>query len=127
MSIYNPETFGVTTEQRKITAAEGLARLPGPGGERFVKLLEHGTLTVELYAPRGVDPQQPHTRDEVYVVVQGSGEFLNGDLRQQFGPGDFLFVPAGIEHRFENFSDDLAVWVIFYGPEGGEAGTAKID
>jgi hypothetical protein len=24
-------------------------------------------------------------------------------------------------HRFENFSDDLAVWVFFYGPEGGEA------
>jgi hypothetical protein len=24
-------------------------------------------------------------------------------------------------HRFEDFTDDLAVWVIFYGPEGGEA------
>jgi hypothetical protein len=23
-------------------------------------------------------------------------------------------------HRFEEFSDDLIVWVIFYGPEGGE-------
>jgi len=31
-----------------------------------------------------------------------------------------LFVPAGVEHRFENFSDDFATWVIFYGPEGGE-------
>ena len=27
---------------------------------------------------------------------------------------------AGVEHRFENFSDDFAVWVFFYGPEGGE-------
>jgi len=34
---------------------------------------------------------------------------------------DFLFVPSGVEHHFENFSDDLAVWVIFYGPEGGES------
>ena len=32
-----------------------------------------------------------------------------------------LFVPAGVEHRFEDFTDDLAVWVVFYGPEGGEA------
>jgi hypothetical protein len=31
-----------------------------------------------------------------------------------------LFAAAGVEHRFENFSDDLALWVIFYGPEGGE-------
>jgi hypothetical protein len=31
-----------------------------------------------------------------------------------------LFVPAGVVHRFEDFSDDLAIWVMFYGPEGGE-------
>jgi hypothetical protein len=29
-------------------------------------------------------------------------------------------VAAGIEHRFEDFSEDLAVWVVFYGPTGGE-------
>jgi hypothetical protein len=37
-----------------------------------------------------------------------------------FGPSDFLFAAAGISHQFENFTDDLVVWVIFYGPEGGE-------
>jgi mannose-6-phosphate isomerase-like protein (cupin superfamily) len=26
-----------------------------------------------------------------------------------------MFVPAGVEHRFESFSDDLAVWVVFVG------------
>jgi len=35
--------------------------------------------------------------------------------------GDFLCALAGAERRFDNFSDDLAVWVIFYGPEGGES------
>ncbi len=35
--------------------------------------------------------------------------------------GDFLFVPAGVEHRFENFTSDFATWVFFYGPVGGEA------
>jgi hypothetical protein len=25
-----------------------------------------------------------------------------------------------MEHHFENFSDDFATWVIFYGPDGGE-------
>jgi mannose-6-phosphate isomerase-like protein (cupin superfamily) len=108
--------------EHRLTVPDALARLPGPANERFVELFQHGTLSVELYAPRGGDPQNPHTRDEVYVVVQGSGQFRNGDVRHPFGPGDLLFVPAGVVHRFENFSDDLAVWVIFYGPEGGEAG-----
>jgi mannose-6-phosphate isomerase-like protein (cupin superfamily) len=104
----------------RLTVADALARLPGPAGERYVELFRHGTLSVELYAPRGHDPQTPHTRDEVYVVVAGHGEFVNDGARQRFGPGDLLFVPAQVEHRFENFTDDLAVWVVFYGPEGGE-------
>jgi mannose-6-phosphate isomerase-like protein (cupin superfamily) len=103
-----------------LTAKDGLARLPGHKGERFVVLFRHGTLSVELYAPRGHDPQSPHTRDEVYVVAAGQGQFRNGDDRHPFGPGDVLFVPAGVTHRFEEFSDDLVVWVFFYGPEGGE-------
>ena len=75
---------------------------------------------MEIYAPRGRDDQTPHTRDEVYIVISGSGWFVNGPARERFGPGDFLFVPAGVDHRFEEFTDDLAVWVVFYGPEGGE-------
>jgi mannose-6-phosphate isomerase-like protein (cupin superfamily) len=105
----------------RLTPAEALARLPGPGGKRFVKLYEHGTLQVEIYAPRGKDPQQPHTRDEIYIVVAGRGSFVEGEERYPFAPGDLLLVPAGVVHRFEDFSDDLAVWVLFYGPEGGEA------
>jgi mannose-6-phosphate isomerase-like protein (cupin superfamily) len=106
-----------------LTIVDGLTRLPGPAGERFVELLRHGTLSVELYAPRQHDPQSPHTRDEVYAVVQGSGLFRDGRERHRFGVGDVLFVPAGVEHRFEEFTDDLVVWVFFYGPEGGEAAT----
>ncbi len=117
--------FPISAERRKVTVAEAMARLPGPQGQRFVSVLEHGGLVAEIYAPRGSDPQTPHARDEVYVVVQGSGSFVNGESRQTFGPGDLLFVPAGIEHRFENFTDDLLVWVMFYGPEGGEAKSAS--
>jgi mannose-6-phosphate isomerase-like protein (cupin superfamily) len=111
----------MSTEKYRVTMAEALARLPTPDGKRFATVLEHGSLVVEIYAPRGIDPQQPHTRDEAYIVMQGSGEFINGESRQRIAPGDFLFVPAGVVHRFLNFTDDLVVWVIFYGPEGGEA------
>ncbi len=107
-------------DQRRATVAEALARLPTPEGKRFTTVLRHGSLLIELYAPRGVDPQKPHTRDEAYVVVTGRGDFVHGSSREPFQPGDVLFAPAGAVHRFENFSDDLVVWVMFYGPEGGE-------
>lgn len=77
-------------------------------------------MSVEIYKPAGIDPQTPHLQDELYVVISGTGEFLNAGNRLPFQPGDMLFVPAGIEHRFENFSEDFATWVVFYGPDGGE-------
>lgn len=112
---------------KRVTIEEGLARLPTPEGKRFATVFKHGTLLVEVYAPRGRDPQQPHARDEIYVVARGSGEFVSGEgeaERVPFGPNDFLFAAAGVPHRFENFTDDLALWVLFYGPEGGEADSA---
>jgi mannose-6-phosphate isomerase-like protein (cupin superfamily) len=102
------------------TVTDALLRLPGLDGQRFATVFQHGSLVVEVYAPRGTDPQKPHTRDEIYFVATGSGEFVCGNSKQSFGPTDILFAAAGVEHRFENFSDDLAVWVMFYGPEGGE-------
>lgn len=107
------------------TLADALKQIPTPEGKRFAALFRRGTLSIELYAPRGVDPQQPHAQDELYVVVVGSGQFVCGDKRSTFQPGDILFVPAGVVHRFEDFSDDLVVWVIFYGPAGGEPVTVR--
>jgi mannose-6-phosphate isomerase-like protein (cupin superfamily) len=47
--------------------------------------------------------------DEIYFVITGSGEYICDESRQRFGPTDILFAAAGVEHRFENFSDDLAL------------------
>jgi mannose-6-phosphate isomerase-like protein (cupin superfamily) len=101
----------------RVTLEETLSRLPGPAGERYASVIDYGTLTVELYAPRGTDPQTPHTRDEVYVVMAGTGCFIDGPDRYEFGPGDVLFVPANVPHRFEEFSDDLTLWAIFCSPQ----------
>ena len=86
----------------------------------FKTLFRNGTLSVEVYRPHKVDLQNPHEQDEIYVVISGSGEFVNDGKRTEFTTGDLLFVPAGVEHRFENFSEDFSTWVIFYGPKGGE-------
>jgi len=104
-----------------VTALATARAAPLEAGRRSALIFTHGSLEVRFYAPRGNDPQTPHSRDEIYVVAAGRGKFFCGGTRSPFGPGDLLFVPAGVEHRFEDFTGDLEVWVAFYGPEGGEA------
>jgi mannose-6-phosphate isomerase-like protein (cupin superfamily) len=102
-----------------LSPAPALAALDGHD-TAFRELFAHGSLSIEIYRPVGADTQQPHARDEVYVVIAGAGTFFNGGERVAFGPGDVLFVAAGVEHRFTDFSDDFSTWVVFYGPQGGE-------
>lgn len=83
-------------------------------------LLKHGSLEVGFYKPEGSDPQEPHDQDEIYIIQSGNGYFVHGEGRTPFEPGEALFVPAGDVHRFEDFSEDFAAWVVFYGPNGGE-------
>jgi len=101
--------------------ADALSLGPPPVGNLAIPVFSHGSLVVELYAPEGNDPQRPHARDEVYFVTRGEGRFFNGEQRFAVSAGSFIFVPAGQVHRFEDFSADFAVWVAFYGPDGGEA------
>lgn len=111
----------------KASLPELMRRLPGapcaqwPEGARFVTALAHGTMTAELYAPVGSDPQSPHAQDELYFIVSGRGELVIADARHAFAPGDAFFVAAGVAHRFENFSADFATWAVFWGPSGGES------
>lgn len=99
------------------TAIQALQQVPEP----FVKLFEHGSMSVEYYQPDQLDHQTPHEQDELYVIISGSGDFELEGERKPFQPQDVLFVPAGAVHRFVDFSDDFSTWVIFYGQKGGEA------
>ena len=103
----------------RVTIAEARVA-PLPPGRASAFLLSHGSLELRWYAPKGTDAQTPHTRDELYIVASGHGVFQREAEKVPFSPGDALFVAAGEEHRFIEFSEDFAVWVMFYGPEGGE-------
>lgn len=98
----------------KISIAEAVEKLDTANGQLFAKMMEHGTMSVEIYRPIKNDPQTPHQQDEIYVIISGKGVFLNGEERTTFKQGDVLFVKAGAKHRFENFTDDFMTWVIFF-------------
>lgn len=103
-----------------LTPDAAAAQLRALNKDPFVVLLQHGNMSVEYFAPVEVDLQTPHQQDELYVIASGYGYLNREGHRIAVTKGDVLFVPAGMEHRFEKFSEDFATWVIFYGPQGGE-------
>jgi mannose-6-phosphate isomerase-like protein (cupin superfamily) len=111
----------------KATALELLRQLPGPVsdkwpmGERFALAMSHGSMSVELYVPIGNDPQTQHSQDELYFIQSGTGVLVIAGEHLSFAAGTCLFVPAGVEHKFERFSPDFSTWVVFWGPSGGES------
>ncbi|MEQ1815122.1 MAG: cupin domain-containing protein, partial [Nitrosomonas sp.] len=113
-------------EMMKSTVADVLKKIPGkvcvewPMGEPFAQAFSHGSMSVELYVPKGADIQTPHDQDELYFIHSGHGEFVVAGERHKFEPGMVFFLAAHVEHRFENFSPDFSTWVVFWGPKGGE-------
>ena len=93
-----------------------------PEGKRYHYPIRHGSMRVGVYAPKAPhDPQSPHDQDELYFIHSGRGVLRIDQERHVVAPGDCFFVAAGVEHRFEQFSDDFATWVVFWGPVGGES------
>ena len=105
---------------KKVGLLDAIEQLKNESEKPFTVLMKHGTMSVEYFAPLKTDTQSPHQQDELYVIARGHGQFNRNGEMIEYKAGDVLFVPAGMEHRFENFSDDFATWVIFYGQQGGE-------
>jgi len=98
----------------KISQDQAIQQLKQSGKE-FLPLFENSLLSVEIYQPHLTDKQQPHDRDEFYLIISGRGKFQLLDQVTDFKPGDFLYVPAHTEHRFIDFSADFVTWVFFVG------------
>jgi mannose-6-phosphate isomerase-like protein (cupin superfamily) len=69
----------------------------------------------------GVDPQSPHTEDEVYYVVSGKTQIQVGEENRWVGPGSIVFVAAHVPHRFHTIEEDLTVLVFFAPAEYSQA------
>jgi len=93
-------------------------------GDRYLEFLRVPSLSAGIYAlpAGGVDPQQPHTEDEVYYVVGGRGVIRVGEEDRAVAPGSVVFVKANVEHRFHSIEEDL-VLLVFFAPAEGESKT----
>lgn len=84
-------------------------------GHAYLEFLRVSSLSVGVYnLPKGgVDPQKPHTEDEVYMVFRGKAMIRVGDEDRAVEPGSVIFVAANVEHRFHSITEDLTVLVFF--------------
>lgn len=103
-----------------ISIGEAIDQLKKETDQKFTVLINNCTMSIEFYAPKLIDTQTPHRQDEIYVIASGESQFYRAGETVECKSGDVLFVPAGMEHRFIDFTDDFSTWVIFYGPDGGE-------
>lgn len=72
--------------------------------------LSAGLYVLEVGA---IDPQSPHTEDELYYVVGGRGSVTVGTETRGVSPGSLIFVAATVPHRFHDIVERLEILVVF--------------
>jgi quercetin dioxygenase-like cupin family protein len=107
---------------RAFTLSEALVRREA-AGRPWIELLSVPDLSFGLYVLEAgaTDEQQPHTEDEVYVVLAGSSRFTAAGETRVCGPGDVIFVPARVPHRFHDIAETLRIVVVFGPAEGSRS------
>jgi quercetin dioxygenase-like cupin family protein len=74
-----------------------------------------------LVPPGGGPPPHVHSReDETFYVLEGDVTFRLGDHEVVAGPGDFVHVPRGSVHNFQNCGTDTARIILTFTPSGIE-------
>lgn len=101
-------------EKFSVSIEEAIKALQQADGKPFAIVLRDKKMSIEYFAPKNIDTQQPHAQDEIYVIASGKSSFYRDGETIDCKTGDVIFVPAGMEHCFVNFSEDFATWVIFY-------------
>lgn len=88
-------------------------RLAEAGGGYEV-VHESAGLEIGVYVLAAPEPdrQQPHSDDEVYIVLEGNGVLQVEDAEVPVREGSAVFVEAGAEHGFSAY-EHLSVLVIF--------------
>ncbi|NJC70255.1 cupin domain-containing protein [Planosporangium thailandense] len=100
----------------QVITGAGRFTAPEPGeSRRYDEQLRVTDLSLGTYSVPvgGVDTQQPHNEDEVYVVTAGRARLVADSGEVEVGPGSVIYVPAGEPHRFVDVTEDLAVLVLF--------------
>src|SRR5512145_1109505 len=83
----------------------------------YLEFLRVSDLSMGLYvlSAEGVDPQLPHTEDEVYYVVSGKAKIKVADEDRDVQTGSIVYVAKNVEHRFHTIEEELTI-IVFFAP-----------
>ncbi len=75
-----------------------------------------GSILVEQTFPRGgtTNLHLHEQGDELFYVVSGRGTATLGELTDEIGPGDVIFIPRNAVHRVGNLTSDEPLRVVFF-------------
>jgi mannose-6-phosphate isomerase-like protein (cupin superfamily) len=106
----------VTVDARSLSA---LLSQHDAAGKPYFEFIRADSMSVGLYVLEAgaLDGQSPHAEDEIYVVIAGRSLFTAGEDARTVEPGDEIFVPAGVAHRFHDIAEQLQLIVVFAPPE----------
>jgi mannose-6-phosphate isomerase-like protein (cupin superfamily) len=100
----------------QLLSGAGAFRRPTPGdGNDYTEHMSVPDMSVGTYSipVGGLDDQEPHTEDEIYVVTAGQARIETPSASAPVGPGSVIYIPAGEPHRFVDVREDLALLVVF--------------
>lgn len=73
---------------------------------------------VELEPRGGQVPWHNQEQEEIYFIVEGSGEMCLGKERRTISEGQAVYIPPGEYHQLTNTGDEPMVMMYCYGPAG---------
>ena len=94
------------------------------GPPHWIEHLSVPDLSVGTYSlPAGsADTQDPHSEDEIYVVLRGRGALATEDATADVGPGSVVYRARGRDCIIScGIVEDLTVLVLFAPAEGARA------
>jgi len=78
-----------------------------------------GNVTLE---PRGGQvPWHNQDQEEIYFIVEGTGEMCLGEERRAVKTGQAVFIPSHVFHQLTNTGDTPMRMIYCYGPAGDVA------
>jgi len=76
---------------------------------------------VTLEPNGGQVPWHNQEQEEVYFVLDGTGEMCLGEERQTVTSGQAAYIPSGVFHQLTNIGDTPLKMMYCYGPAGDVA------
>ncbi|MEP7273610.1 MAG: cupin domain-containing protein [Acidobacteriota bacterium] len=90
-----------------------------------VNLFETKNFFCDVYGLEPGQEQKTHSHedaDKVYLVLEGSGTFIIGDIRHVLGSNEIVCAPAGVPHGVVNTSEARLSVLVFMTPNPNKTG-----